>query len=424
MLHHLFPLRRDPSVHRTSFGTTDMVGYTLGESYRQLVGRCWATTDQHSWHYNGVLNVGLSATFDGCPRQLPLHKSIEWWPDTLGAANARHQTVSVVLERLFYETDRGLVPYGWRYLSSTMPVWSLVHRENLENLHAHLHGLTGMLSVRDPRQVYLDKVVEHHSSCPEERLDDLQKRVSMINQGERFSRHAFGSDEIALTLTQMTEGLSWSFDPDHLKQRPSYLYDTLVGPKLQVADPISVAYPTGPIGVTQLMRFHTRPPFDVSDPIVLMLRHPEITEMQSKSCRLLAATLDPILATDYALTLRVVNGAVVGETWEYLVCRTMGLLNLNIERVQDVMVQRLRAAARQAFHCALYTTQERGVEKFLDEADVQIIKTFGDEALVTVSRHAHPIAAYYIDFAEITFCSMGLTSESSVFRAETGVNHL
>jgi len=395
MLYQVFDLQRDTAMQRTSYGAMASVGYNLGRSFKELINPSVVTPDPSvpEWvrpqAWDGVLSIGLTLAFD-TPRQLPIYKSIELWteraPGVIVEASGKRRKLpaqSILLERLLYRSDKGLVPFCWRHIDAWLRTSTLVHCTNLETIHGSLQGLSNLIKIDDPRQIYLDTLAASRTWCHEERLQELQHAIAESTHGRMFSQHEFVPDPITQTLQKMTHQLSWSFDPDWDRHTPQQVYQNFVVAAHRVDDPISLKTPFGAITESELMRYYVTPSFDVSPPEPLSIPYPELTQTQSRIGPELAEALDHVRLTDYAITARNLD----------LAPDTAALYN-TAQILARYMVQ---------------TCDDRVLlAHILDSAEIEIHKTFGEEALVTMRSGGRVLAAYHIDFAMLAFCSMGL----------------
>lgn len=416
MLYHLFDLKRDPSTYNTTFGETMLVGYNRGRSFIDLVGsNDISYFGRDSW--DGMLSVGLTTTFDDIPKYLPLHKSVELWGDSDG--RMQKATRPIILERFFYESHQGLIPYCWKYVDGALGSTALVHCSNLEKVHAELQGLVDVLSIQNPYKVYLDVLKSQRSTVLQERFTELSLHV-LFDKTLPMSRHTFTPETITKTLEGMCRDLEWSWERQRPRKTPFRLYDELIAPRYNMNDPISRFAPEGPVSQSKLSRFYTKPPFDVSPPDLIVITHTATVHNHGAVCRLLAARLDKVLLTDYSITITLVNRVAHSCRWDYATFRYLPIFCLESKRLLSQAQTALNEVAALAFACLLNDTTSRETQSldpgWLDAIDVRIVKTFGEEALVTIIYKDSVVAEYYIDFAALTFCSMGVTSDSKTFK--------
>ena len=424
MLYNLFELLRDPNLASTSFGASESVGYDLGTSYRSLISDTRSDLNYQAWTgpkgWDGTLSVGLTLAFDGSPRMLPLYKSVELWPQITRGRRTPGSTAPVIVERLYYRKNDGYIPYCLRQHLPYISPQTLVNCDNLQLMHGELQNLTGMINLADPRQIYLETLAEARSWCPDERLMKLRDYVNQSNQNARFSRHVYSAQRVESLLDAMSRSLSHSFDPERTTRKRSVadVYEYWVEPTRFARDPITAATPVGGVSINQLMRHAANPPFDTSAPQALTVDNVDVTEINTKSCVLLAQLLDPVKLTDYKIEIKMINGVASAHHWEYAINRYAGVQGHHNPDALAHAVEDIYKAANLA--CRMVGMSPDHVElvsihDFLNDARVVITKTYGEEILVELRCTNKLIGAWYIDTALLTFCSMGLSCESSLF---------
>ncbi len=415
MLYQLFALNRDDSLRRLTYGQSTSIGYDLGTS---LVDLCGRNIHPSRLNYDGTMLLGLTLTFDGNPRALTFHKSIEVWTESDASNNSIHHNSkhAVILERFLYQTENGLLPYAWKYTNRFLHTTTLVHAPNLQNVHGKLQGLSDVLFINDPKKIYLDILAEHRGNIPEERFLELQFILDRNKVGCGFVNHVFNKTMIEHTLTIMRDQLSWNFSHEHNRTSPKQVYKEFIVPQYHVNDPISLQYPEGSIAPGQLLKYYIAPPFDVSPPDALVITRPDLLKIDGEFCQIASDLLSKVKLTDYSIVVNLSQGAVIGHHWEYATNRYLALFDSanNRELTSDQII--LYKIARLVFEHVVYDISQ--TELLFNVAQhtcmVNITKTFAEEALISLSTQGEIRACWHIDFAMQAFCSIGLSSDFPV----------
>ncbi len=421
MFYHMFRLERDPETRKTLYDHTDVLLYNVKDAIISAAQQQSFYTPLHNtdgyWPSDNTWSVGETIeTHSNSPALVSVVKSLEYIP--------MQDSSIVYVERLNYHTHKTWIPYRFRYTWSNKikPASyndrSLIHMRNLEEVFRFRTGIDDV-QFTDPREAVLREICEFSSVQEDGNCTQVARNLAV-----ELTRHPL--DTIVTYDANATKTLQNEMSylmRDLVKESP-YDISTPKSPEQMVSHflPLDCPPPLTRIicegGRDDLIKNQSlmvRSPIDVSAVAPLAIRHPMVTLYSPIHAQLAGCWLNSTRGTDFDIVYFVdMFGHLVERQVNYFCDRYASVTNTNVW-LRD------NGYNSKAVHAFIHATRQWAFTENKDDIVwclqgnfyVKVVKTFGEEALIELSKEYNgpPFHVVHFDLAILSLCSMGLHAE-------------